>query len=206
MIKNIVFDVGEVLLGYRWKEMLMEDHGLTEERAELIGGTVFSNQLWADFDLGVISMKEIIERIGKEFPEYEEDLTWFIQHADLMPVKRPKVWAMIPKLKEKGYKIYLLSNYSQELFQIHTKGADFLNVIDGKVVSYEIKIVKPDARIYQHLFDKYQLIPEESIFFDDRKENIEAAVNLGMAGVQVLSEEQLLGELEKFSIIKQSSD
>jgi len=153
MIKNIVFDVGEVLLGYRWKEMLMEDHGLTEERAELIGETVFSNQLWADFDLGVISMKEVIERIGKEFSEYEEDLTWFIQHADLMPVKRPRVWAMIPKLKEKGYKIYLLSNYSQELFQIHTKGADFLNVIDGKVVSYEIKIVKPDVRIYQHLFD-----------------------------------------------------
>ncbi|MDD2972349.1 MAG: HAD family phosphatase [Lachnospiraceae bacterium] len=198
MIKNIVFDVGEVLLGYRWKEMLMEDHGLPEERAEKIGRTVFSNQLWADFDMGTLNMCDVIQGIGKEFPEYQEDLTWFIEHADLMPVKRPEVWKFLPKLREKEYKIYLLSNYSQELFEIHTKGADFLNYIDGKVVSYEIKIAKPDERIYRCLFDRYGLRPEECIFLDDRKENVEAAEKLGMKSIQIMSEEQLIDILKTY--------
>lgn len=198
MIKNIVFDVGEVLLGYRWKEMLMVDHGLTEERAEKIGEIVFSNQIWADFDLGLLSKQKVMERMGEEFPDYREDLNWFLENANLMPVERPKVWEIFSSLKEKGYRIYLLSNYSQELFEIHTKGADFLEMIDGKVVSYEIQIAKPDERIYQHLFDKYHIKPEESVFFDDRIENVEAAVKLGMTGVQVLSEEQLLGELKNY--------
>lgn len=196
MIKNIIFDVGDVLLGYRWKEMLLE-HGIQEERAEVMGQAVFNHPLWKELDLGNVTMEEFMATIGEELPEYKEDLIWFLNHTELMPVMRPKVWEKIPILKERGYKIYILSNYSKDLFKTHTKDTDFLHLVDGKVVSYEIHKIKPDKAIYEYLLQKYQLNATDCIFFDDRKENVEGAINLGIKGIQVISEEQLISELEK---------
>ena len=114
-----------------------------------------------------------------------------------MPVARPKVWELVHKLKEQGYKVYLLSNYSEELFKKHTEYADFMNDIDGLIVSYMIHKAKPDRAIYEALCEKYRLEPSECLFFDDRLENVQAAVNYGMQAKQVLSKEGLVEDLEK---------
>ena len=100
-------------------------------------------------------------------------------------------------LKEKGYKIYLLSNYSKDLFEKHTKGADFLNNIDGMVVSYQIHKIKPDLAIYNYLIEKYSLNTDECIFFDDRQINTQAAESLGIKSVTITSKELLLSEMDK---------
>lgn len=68
--------------------------------------------------------------------------------------------------------------------------------IDGMVVSYQVHITKPDNRIYRHLLDKYDLNPEECIFFDDRVENTEAAKKMGIESVTITSKDQLLELLE----------
>ena len=114
-----------------------------------------------------------------------------------MHVKCPDVWQRVHALKEKGYGIYLLSNYSKELFDKHTKDADFLKDIDGKVVSYEIHKVKPDPAIYQYLLEKYHLNPAECVFFDDRPENTKAAEELGIRSYTISSKEYLLELLDK---------
>ena len=100
-------------------------------------------------------------------------------------------------LKDKGYKIYLLSNYSDYLFNRHTEGKAFLDYIDGKVVSYEVHYTKPQKEIYEILLSKYNLKPEESLFFDDREENVQTAVSLGISGCVVKSREHINKELEK---------
>ena len=189
-IKNIIFDVGEVLLSYRWKDMLL-DHGLSLERAEQVGEIMFEDQLWKKLDMGEYLVEEVIAAYETKYPAYGADIRWFITHGEQMHVPREKIWKQLGQLKEKGYNIYLLSNYSEQLFQKHTKGADFLQVIDGKVVSYEVHKIKPDPGIYQCLLDRYHLKPEECLFFDDRRENVEAGRRMGISGIQVKSEEQL---------------
>lgn len=196
MIKNIIFDVGDILLGYRWKEMLLE-HGLTEEMVNEVGERMFNDSLWNTLDLANLTVEEVIGEYHKKYPKHAESIAWFIENGEKMHVPRPDVWEKIPRLKDKGYGIYLLSNYSEGLFKKHTAGASFMQEIDGMVVSYQVHITKPDNRIYRHLLDKYDLNPEECIFFDDRVENTEAAKKMGIESVTITSKEQLLELLEK---------
>lgn len=195
-IKNIIFDVGDVLLSYRWKEML-QDYGLSEEEACRVGYAMFDDKdgLWLELDLGVKSQEEIIRAYEKKYPEDAKAIRYFISHGEYMSVPRPEIWEKIPRLKEQGYKIYLLSNYSEDLFKKHTQYADFMKYIDGKMVSYMIHKIKPDPAIYQALFDSYGLVPQECLFFDDRAENVKAAQKQGMAAKQVLSREGLEQDL-----------
>ncbi len=197
-VKNIIFDVGNILLGYRWSGMLLE-HGLDEERVKRVGKGIFDSPYWTDFDAGRIRIKELLNAFSKEHPDLEEDARWFLEHAKLMRVERPEVWELVKKLKEKGYHIYLLSNYSEELFTIHTEGTPIMGLTDGAVVSYQIHELKPEPPIYEYLLEKYQLKREECLFFDDRPENTEAARKLGIAAVTIRggSEKLLKEELGK---------
>lgn len=197
-MKNIIFDIGSVLIGYRWKDMCLEA-GWEEEKAEKIGRGFFLSPLWPDFDAGLVGTGELVESIAEKYPELREDARWFITSGKKMIIERPKVWERVKKLKEKGFGLYLLSNYSEELFAVHTDGLPFVELVDGGVISYQIHEIKPNPAIYRHLLQKYQLKPEECLFFDDRPENTEAARKLGMAAVTVEdgSEELLLQELEK---------
>lgn len=196
MLKNIIFDVGDVLLEYRWHEMLT-DYGLPDDEADKVGSLMFDDDLWHEFDIGNMQRDEIIRQYMENYPEYAETIQWFITHGEFMHVKREDVWERMNKLKDKGYGIYILSNYSEELFKKHTADAPFTRLADGIVVSYQIHITKPDERIYKYLLDKYNLIAEECIFFDDREENTEGARKLGINAITVTSREFLLEELDK---------
>ena len=199
MIKNLIFDVGGVLFDYRWKEMFM-DYGLDEDNAIRVGTQMFNDpdRTWDIFDLGIKSDEEIADIFCKKYPGDEDVIRWFIRHGEYMQVPRPKVWKKVHELKQKGYKIYILSNYPESLFKKHTEYADFMDVIDGLMVSYMIHKAKPAEDIYKALCDKYGLDRSESIFFDDRSENVEGAVKFGMKSVKILSEQVLLDELDRF--------
>lgn len=196
MIQTIIFDVGEVLLGYRWEDMLT-DHGVPREKAILIGNTMFADPLWEELDLGCRPFEEIVQEYRRKYPEYREEITWFLNHGEYMHVPREDVWEKVHGLKQKGYGIYLLSNYSENLFHKHTKNAAFMKDIDGMVVSYQIHKTKPNPAIYLHLLQTYHLQPETCLFFDDRPANTEAAKKLGIQTVTVTSKELLMAELEK---------
>lgn len=199
MIKNLIFDVGGVLFDYRWKEMFM-DYGLDEDNAIRVGTQMFNDpdRTWDIFDLGIKSDEEIADIFCKKYPGDEDVIRWFIRHGEYMQVPRPKVWKKVHELKQKGYTIYILSNYPESLFKKHTEYADFMDDIDGLMVSYMIHKAKPAEDIYKALCDKYGLDRSESIFFDDRSENVEGAVKFGMKSVKILSEQVLLDELDRF--------
>jgi len=197
MIRNLVFDVGNVLIEYRWHQMLL-DYGLTKEEAAVAGPLFFEHETWKELDLGNMPVEDVILLYEKQLPQYAGLIRWFLTHLELMPIPRPDVWEKVHALKEKGYKIYLLSNYNEDFFRVHTQGASFLEDIDGKVVSYEIHKIKPEPEIYQYLLDKYKLQPEESVFFDDRPENTQTAEGLGMKTYTITSKEYLLHVLDEF--------
>lgn len=173
MIKNIIFDVGDVLIEYRWKQMLV-DFGCNETDAERIGREMFDD------------------------PEDSDAIRWFISHGEYMHVPRPSVWKRVHELKEKGYGIYLLSNYPESLFKKHTEYADFMKDIDGMMVSYMIHKGKPERDIYEALCDKYRLDRSECVFFDDRQENVSGAIQCGIKAELVTSKEGLLELLKEY--------
>ncbi|MDD3279229.1 MAG: HAD family phosphatase [Lachnospiraceae bacterium] len=196
-IKNIIFDVGDVLIQYRWRDML-RDYGLQGEDIERVGSEMFDDpeHLWSIFDLGAMSQEEVIEEFRRKYPRDGETIAWFISHGEYMSVPRPAVWKRVRELKNRGYGIYLLSNYPEILFKKHTEYVDFMEDIDGMMVSYMIQKAKPDAAIYHALFKKYELDPSECVFFDDRMENITGAKKLGMQAVHVKSQQSLLDDLD----------
>ncbi len=191
MIKNLIFDVGEVLLEYRWHDLL-KDYGLSDSEAERIGGELFHEPIWADgLDSGLLTIESAIEKYRILYPDDIDVISRFLHNGDKMAIARPEIWKKLALLKKKGYGIYILSNYSKELFELHTKDADFLDIIDGGIVSYQVHLLKPDVRIYKALIEKYNLSAEECMFFDDKQQNVLGAIRVGMEAVRVTSRQQL---------------
>ncbi|MCR4657051.1 MAG: HAD family phosphatase [Lachnospiraceae bacterium] len=187
--KNIVFDMGNVLIGFRWKDMLENDRGLAPERARAVARAVFKSELWEKYDLGDLSTREMKERFRITEPELYEDIEWFLDNADRMGVDRPQTWELVNRLKDRGYRLYVLSNYSEELYKLHARHAVEAIRFDGAIISYQVHLVKPDIRIYEALLEKYGLEASECVFLDDIRSNIEAAERAGMEGILIRSEE-----------------
>ena len=196
--KNIIFDVGDVLLDYRWQQMLM-DYGLDEAEAYRVGRELFDDPdgLWHEYDLGVKSQEEIIQEFEQKHPKDAEVIRWFISHGEYMHVARPAIWKLVHQLKDVGYHLYILSNYPEILFRKHTQYADFMDDMEGMVVSYMIHVGKPERVVYQTLCDRYGLNKEECLFFDDRAENVQGAIDFGMRAKRVLSAKGLAADLEE---------
>lgn len=197
-IRNIIFDLGDVLIDYRWQQML-QDYGLSAEEAYRVGYEMFDDPdgIWHIFDVGLHTQEEIIQMYVDKFPEDEGPIRFFIEHGEYMTVPRPEIWARIPRLKAAGYHIYLLSNYPEELFHKHVEYADFMRELDGMEVSYQHHLTKPDRAIYESLCTRYHLDPAECLFYDDRIENVEGAIAYGMQSVQVTGRAMLAAELDR---------
>lgn len=190
-IKNIVFDVGGILVGYRWVDMF-KDHGTDKDTALAVGKGLFDSPNWKLYDSGLISSKELIDRFCDENPHLEEEARWFLDNAIQMRVLRPRVYEQVQRLKDKGYKIYILSNYSHDLFELHTGDLPFRNLTDGELVSYMVNKIKPNKEIYEALVEKFSIIPEESVFFDDRLDNVEGSIKSGFNGIHIINEDEEL--------------
>lgn len=196
MIKNVIFDIGEILLGYRWRELL-EMSGLSPDEGARVAAEIFDDAIWHNLDAGNVMLTEAKSLYREKYPSDADNIDFFLSHPEKMPIERPEIWEYLPKLKEKGYMIYVLSNYSKELFELHAGGAGFWPIVDGAVISYQVHVCKPDEAIYRALLDKYSLNPTESIFFDDRAENVEGAKRCQIEGVWIRSKEMLIEELNK---------
>lgn len=196
MIRNIVFDIGEILMGYRWTYAL-EVSGLSVEEGNRVGKLIFENPIWDEMDAGNVTLAQAKEMYREAYPADAKSIAFFLDHPELMPIAREDVWAKLKEVRAAGYGIYILSNYGKELFAMHVKDASFWEDVDGAVISYEVHVCKPDARIYHALMDKYGLKPEECLFFDDRPVNVEGAIRCGMQSICIRSKEQLLMEMDQ---------
>lgn len=192
MIRNIIFDIGNVLACFRWRDLFAE-LGFTGEKFDRIAAaTILHPTMWPEFDRSLMSDEEIIASCIARAPEYEEEIRMIFERTELLVEEYPYSYGWIKELKERGYKIYLLSNYGKTSFEaaVNHGRLSFLPLIDGKMISYEVKIVKPEPGIYEALIKKYNLLPQECVFLDDREDNVEAAVKMGFQGIVVEAYEQ----------------
>ncbi len=194
--KNIILDIGGVLLSYRWLDLIKETIPC-EEEAIAFAHRLFDDPLWLEFDIEIRPFNDVVEDYVKKYPDEEEHFRYIYNHLERMPLPRPRVWNRLHALKEAGYKLYLLSNYSSRMFHIHTDGLPFFDEIDGGIISYEVHQLKPHREIYESLFKKYSLDPSECLFFDDRQDNVDGGRKCGMDGRVIYSEEVLLGYFDR---------
>lgn len=199
MIRNIIFDIGNVLASFRWAE-LFKDLGFTGEKFDRIAAaTVLHPTMWNEFDRSLMSDEEIITKCIERAPEYEQEIRLLFSKTELLVEEYTYSHEWIKSLKERGYRVYLLSNYGKTSFEAaRDKGRlSFLPLVDGGVISYEVKIVKPESGIYQALLEKYNLKAEECVFLDDRADNIAAAEAMGFHGIAVKNYELAEKELNR---------
>lgn len=199
MITNIIFDIGNVLASFRWKDLFKELGFAGEAFERIAAATVLHPTMWNEFDRSLMSDEEIIEKCIQRAPEYEKEIRLLFDTTAGLVEEYPHSYGWIQGLKERGYKVYLLSNYGKTSFEAarDKQRLSFLPLVDGAVISYEVQMVKPERGIYDALLTKYKLRAEECVFLDDKPENIEAAESLGFQGIVVESQEQAKKELEK---------
>lgn len=206
MIKNIVFDIGMVLVDFRYVDYC-RDLGFDEDTVQKLVNAMVLSPDWNTLDMGIISQEELIARFKNENPEIEKEIDLFWE--DLTEIVRsfPRSREWLSDLKASGYNIYLLTNYPEEMFALHCKTQfDFLGYTDGMVVSSHVKLTKPDSRIYECLLSKYGIEASESVFLDDRADNTAAAAALGFKTITVTDQETAIAELEKTLLSDRSED
>lgn len=196
MIRNIILDIGMVLIDFHW-EKLMRSLQFSDEAVHVLGEKMILSPDWNAFDLGVLPEEQIIEEFKDKIPEYRDEIDLFFANIENVVTSFPRSREWITNLKEQGYQVYLLSNYPKNIFELHRKTKfDFMDLIDGAVISFQIQCTKPDADIYEYLLQKYNLKASESVFLDDRLPNVLAARKLGMQGIHVLTQEQAIEDLD----------
>lgn len=194
MIKNIVFDIGNVLVEFGWKKFF-ENFKIPEEDLTKIYKATVGDPAWNEIDRGLISDEEVLEIFVQNDPSEEMWLRKIFTNINGMLIQYDYAKDWIGDLQSKGFKVYCLSNMSHKACRECAESMDFLPSLDGYVLSCEVNLCKPEPGIYQALFDKYNLVPGECVFIDDLPRNIEMAKNLGMNTILFKGKEEADAEL-----------
>lgn len=199
MIENIIFDVGKVLVEFGW-EAYLKSYGFSEEKYEKIADATFRNQIWNERDRGLYEEEEYLRQFCAEAPEYAEDIREVMRRSPetIHAFDYAETW--VKYLKNQGYHLYILSNYSNYMLERNKGEMPFLKYMDGVVFSCQVQELKPEPGIYQKLLSLYDLQPEKSVFLDDRAENCRGAEAFGIHTIQFRNFKQAAAELEKLGV------
>lgn len=166
MIKNIIFDLGNVILGYD-KERVAREFTSNIDEIKFIKEKIFDSPEWELLDLGIITNDEAIQIISKkEDPKYAKLIDVFFHEWYKVQSINKDTINIAKQLKERGYNIFVLSNMAKETYE-YFKDLDFFKLSTGIVISAYENIKKPDEKIFKILLERYNLKPEDCLFIDD---------------------------------------
>jgi epoxide hydrolase-like predicted phosphatase len=196
MIRNLVFDLGNVLISFVPSEYLKK-----KNYPEIIRNTIlteiFNSEEWLRLDNGDITLNEAIVSLSlKSSLKREEIALVFSFRTDIMFPLDDNV-RLLPVLKKQGFKLYYLSNFPLDIFEEIKNDYFFFRYFDGGIISSEVKLSKPDVRIFKLIIDKYSFKPEESLYIDDIEINVKSAISSGMQGLTTYGSTKIAEELKK---------
>lgn len=196
MIDTVVFDIGNVLAAFDWPGFI-HGFGFTQEAEKEIAEAVFKSDEWKQVDLGLKSDEELIGLFTANAPQWAEEIRAIFEKWQYSVVEYSFSEDWVKELKNRGLKVYILSNYGRTMFEYARNKFKFLRHIDGGIVSYQINKIKPDLGIYLALIEKYGLVPQRAVFLDDLPDNINAAAKLGFQTILVTNHDAAAAELNK---------
>ncbi len=189
-IETVIFDVGGVLIDFCWERYCME-LGFSEDVIRTFHDQMICSEIWDFLDEGTIRTENAIQEFEQRMPQYAKEVRRFWQHPEFFVEEYGYAGDLIRSVKEKGYAVYLLSNYPYDMYKMHWPKFSFYSMVDGYVVSAEEKLRKPDPAIYHLILERYHLVPDTCLFIDDRKNNTDAAIRVGMNAVQFTDAESV---------------
>ena len=200
MIKNIIFDLGNVLISFKPSQYLDKKNYPANLREKILKD-IFGSKEWLMLDNGEITTPEAIDSIcGHSTLKREEIIHVFNHRTELMyPIDQNA--RILPDLKKRGFKLYYLSNFPEDIFDEVRTGYYFFTYFDGGLISADAKVSKPDNRIYKLLLQKYNLLPQECLFIDDTEVNVKAAEFNGLQGIVTYGSLEIAGKIEEALVL-----
>ena len=196
MIKNLILDLGNVLISFKPAEYF-EKNKYPDNIRNTILSDIFGSKEWLMLDNGEITTPEAIEAISKRSSLNNKEIAHiFNLRTDLMFPLDTNV-RLLPELKKRGFRLYFLSNFPGDIFEEIRSGYYFFKYFDGGLISAEVKSSKPDVGIYKIIMEKYSLVANECLFIDDIEKNVRTAESLGMKGIVTYGSLKISKEIEK---------
>jgi putative hydrolase of the HAD superfamily len=186
-IDTVVFDLGNVLVSFQPKKEMEALYG-PQKAKEMY--TLFFPDLWNAYDQGILDKEMMVEKAATQNQDLHEQIAdWMERWTDyLLPY--PENVRLVLRLKERGFKTYVLSNINEDALQA-LKARGLFDLFDGGIYSCKEKLIKPDQKIYEKLLDVYDLKAERCLFIDDSQANIQAAKKAGMQALHLDGIEKL---------------
>ncbi len=206
MIKNVIFDIGNVILNFDLSRILPEFTKDREEQEFIIKNILHSKE-WLEeglIDLGDVTREEAIKLVCDRTKHEKDELieNFWNHYCDYVFLDQ-RVIDVIKKLKENGYSIFLLSNFPEYLYQ-EIKTSELFSIVDGYILSHQVHRIKPYPEIYEQLVQQYQLVKSECFFLDDNEQNVKTAKRLGFYSEKVEpdSYDSIVKVLQKYKILE----
>lgn len=196
---NIILDMGNVLLDWN-KDKILQGVSDTKEEYLILDKAIFQSGLWLKLDLGTIDREElvlkIVSMIGSTYQKKVEEVIWnWPSYIDIYT----EVFPVLSELKKKGHRIFVLSNTSKVFYDFLEEQLSPLKaLLDGFVLSCDIKAIKPDLVMFKEILDKYQLDSTNCVFLDDIEDNTNAAQKLGIKAYQVKQRSDVVDFLKSY--------
>ena len=196
---DIILDMGNVLLEWN-KDKILRGVVKTEKDFMILDKAIFQSGLWERLDLGTLTREElvlkVVSMIGSIYQEKVQEVVWnWPSYIEIYT----EVFPLLVRLKEKGHRIFVLSNTSPVFYELlKDQLAPLEKNLDGFVLSCDIKAVKPDPKMFEEILHKYQLDPVNCIFLDDVKDNTKMAESLGIKSYQVKKRSDVVDILQRF--------
>ena len=193
MFKNVIFDLGNVLLLFDhvifYDKLSILEPGL-ESRS--IKKFVVENQIDTKLSLGKITPLQVYSLLKKEFNLKTGYRKFCELYGNIFTCDDLMKELLLNIISSKKQRVFLLSNTDAIHFNFIKKNFPFVMKIPNRVLSYKVGLLKPDTKIYKHLLSKYRIKPEETCFIDDIKEHIIAAEKTGITGIHYTSHKLFL--------------
>ena len=196
---DIILDMGNVLLEWN-KDKILQGVSDTKEEYLILDKAIFQSGLWERLDLGTMTREElvlkVVSMIGRTYQKKVEEVIWnWPSYIDIYTEVSP----VLSELKKKGHRIFVLSNTSKVFYDLLDEQLSPLKeLLDGFVLSCDIKAIKPDLAMFKKILDKYQLDPANCIFLDDIEDNTNAAEKLGIKPYQVKKRSDVVDILKSY--------
>lgn len=193
---NIVFDLGGVLLRWNPKAVIAK-YFFDQNEQDIVEKKIFGHHDWLELDRGTLPLEEAISRAVARTELEEKSIARFLNFFSVELSPEPDVLSIVQKLYDsQQHKLYVLSNMHLSAVDYIEREYNFWYFFEGIVFSSRLRMIKPDPEIYHHLLKKYDLRAEDSIFIDDREENIVTAEELGFKTIRFQDASQCEVELK----------
>jgi 2-haloacid dehalogenase len=199
-VKKYLFDLGNVFFDWNPRRVLKEIIPDEELLNKFLSEVAFPH-LDMRCDAGIkidTAVKEAVEK----FPEFENEINlYYPNHRNMVNGSYQDTIDVFQKIKSYGFPCYVLSNWSDETYEGMEDEYPFLKEFDDKIISGREFLVKPDPQIYKLAMSRFDLVPEETLFIDDREDNIQAAENLGFQTIHLTDPSTIKSDIKKFLVV-----